>query len=221
MKRLYDNKIDKQILCNAALRLDLSFYQRNNVQHIAKELLGKILVTRFNNIVTAARVVETEAYNGLIDKASHAFGGRRTKRTEIMYRQGRIAYIYLCYGIHYLFNVVTNIEDVPHAVLIRAAEPVSGTETMMERTGKPHPGETITKGPGNLARALGINRQHNGMGLLSHEIYFIDDGYKLETNKIISSPRIGVAYAAEDALLPYRYYIKGNVFVSGKRISER
>lgn len=219
MKRSSDNKINKQILCNAALRLDLSFYQRSNVQHIAKELLGKILVTRFNNVVTAARIAETEAYNGVIDKASHAFGGRRTKRTEIMYREGGTAYVYLCYGIHYLFNVVTNIKDIPHAVLIRAAEPLFGIGTMLERAGKLQPTETITKGPGNLSKALGISRQHNGTDLMSPEIYLIDDGYKPAANKIISSARIGVDYAAEDALLPYRYYLRGNVFVSGKKNS--
>ncbi len=119
MKRSHYNKIDEQVLLNLSARLNAEFYGRDDVVLIAKELLGKILVTYFDNKLTAARIAETEAYNGVIDKASHAYNGRRTSRTEIMYRQGGAAYVYLCYGIHHLFNVVTNAQETPHAILIR------------------------------------------------------------------------------------------------------
>src|SRR5688572_1316061 len=117
-------------------RLDHSFYNRQDVARIAKDLLGKILVTRFDGVVTSGRIVETEAYNGAVDKASHAYGNRRTARTEVMYGRPGTAYVYLCYGIHHLFNVVTNRKDIPHAILIRAIEPLAGIETMLLRTGK-------------------------------------------------------------------------------------
>ena len=117
--------------------VDRSFYDRTDVVKIAKELLGKILVTWFDEQFTAGRIVETEAYNGAVDKASHAYGGRRTARTEVMFGHPGTAYVYLCYGIHHLFNVVTNKKDVPHAILIRSLEPVKGVEEMLKRTGCP------------------------------------------------------------------------------------
>lgn len=117
-------------------RLGARFYTHTDVVYVAKALIGKVLVTNINNIITAGRIVETEAYNGVVDKASHAYGGRRTNRTEIMYSPGGVAYVYLCYGIHYLFNIVTNKADVPHAVLVRAVEPVTGMADMLLRTGK-------------------------------------------------------------------------------------
>jgi len=218
LKRSNDNKIfDKKTLLNPSLRLDTSFYGRDDVIRIARELLGKILVTNFDNTLTAARIVETEAYNGVVDKASHAYNGRRTNRTEIMYKQGGKAYVYLCYGIHHLFNVVTNEQDAPHAILIRAAEPVYGTDSMLDRTRKSKLDFTVTKGPGNVSKALGISTKHTGVDLLGNEMFIVGDGLKLKRSEIIASPRIGVDYAAEDALLPYRFYIKDNPFVSGKK----
>ncbi len=217
MKRSHYNKIDEKVLLNLNARLSAAFYSRDDVVLIAKELLGKILVTHFDNKLTAARIVETEAYNGVVDKASHAHKGRRTARTEIMYRQGGAAYVYLCYGIHHLFNVVTNAQETPHAILIRAAEPVYGIETMLARTGKSKFDYTLTKGPGNVSKALDITTKHTGVDLLGYEMFIIDDGWKPEKKEIIASPRIGVDYAEEDALLPYRFYIKDNPFVSGKK----
>jgi len=217
LKRTNLNKIDAALLLNAELRLSAAFYGREDVILIAKELLGKILVTNFDNELTAARIVETEAYNGVVDKASHAYNGRRTNRTEIMYKQGGKAYVYLCYGIHHLFNVVTNEQDTPNAILIRAAEPVFGTEAMLHRTRKTKLDHTITKGPGNVSKALGISTKHTGVDLLEDEMFIIDDGFKLKKSDIVVSPRIGVDYAQEDALLPYRFYIKDNPFVSGKK----
>lgn len=196
-------------------KLPLSFYQRDNVLHIAKELLGKLLVTKWNNITTAGRIVEVEAYNGHVDKASHAFGGRRTNRNEPMYAAGGVAYIYLCYGIYHLFNVVTHGKDIPHAVLIRALEPIKGIEAMQQRV-KKNFNHSITRGPGNLTRALGLHTSQSGHSLRSKELFIADDGFVYTKKEIGASPRIGVGYAGPDALLPYRFYIKGNPFVSGK-----
>lgn len=198
-------------------KLTLSFYQRPDVVQIAKELLGKILVTKWNGIETSGRIVEVEAYNGVVDKASHASGGRRTNRNEIMYTNGGVAYVYLCYGIHHLFNVVTNKKETPHAILIRALDPMKGIDVMLERTNKKQLDNTLTKGPGNVSKALGISfRQHSGHSLLSKELFIAEDGFVLNKKDIIASPRIGVDYAGEDAMLPYRFFIKGNPFVSGK-----
>lgn len=196
-------------------KLDINFYQRDNVLQITREMLGKVLVTKFNGIKTSGRIVETEAYNGIIDKASHAYGGRRTNRTEIMYAPGGVAYVYLCYGIHHLFNVVTNVKDVPHAILIRAVEPISGIDTMLLRRKKLKADYSLTKGPGSVAQALGITTLHTGTSLSGNEVYITEDSFTSPDNQIQSSPRIGVEYAGNDALLPYRFYIKGNKYVSG------
>lgn len=199
-------------------KLPGSFYLRTDVVQIARELLGKILVSHFDGVLTAGRIVETEAYNGVADKASHAFGGRRTKRTEVMFNTGGTTYVYFCYGMHHLFNVVTNGPDVPHAVLIRAVEPLTGIEEMRLRTGKQKADYTLTKGPGNVAKALGITTQHTAYSLSGNQLFIADDGFKIAEENIIATPRIGVAYAAEDALLPYRFYIKNNKYVSGKKM---
>lgn len=198
-------------------KLPQSFYRQKNVCSVAKALIGKVLVTSFNGIATAGRIVETEAYNGITDKASHAWSGRRTKRTETMYAAGGVSYVYLCYGIHHLFNVVTNEAEVPHAVLLRSVEPLLGIETMMERTGKPKPDYTLTRGPGNMSRALGIQVKHNAISLHSEELFIADDGFIVKPSHIIATPRIGVDYAGEDAMLPYRFILKNNPYVSGKK----
>jgi DNA-3-methyladenine glycosylase len=197
-------------------KLDYSFYNRNDVLKIAKELLGKILVTQFNGQITSGRIVETEAYRGEVDKASHAYGGRRTKRTEIMYGEGGTAYVYLCYGLHHLFNVVTNKKNIPHAILIRALEPLEGIDIMLDRTRKSKLDFTLTRGPGNVSKALGLFTHHTGINLLQDEISIVDDGFKLNKKDIDVTKRIGVDYAQEDALLLYRFSVKGNKYVSGK-----
>jgi len=197
-------------------KLDFDFYQRDNVLKISEELIGKVLVTKWNGAVTSGRIVECEAYAGAMDKASHAVGGRRTKRTEIMYAKGGVAYVYLCYGIHQMFNVVTNKTDTPHAILVRALEPMKGIETMLKRTGKEKQDHTLTRGPGNVCKALGIHTTHTGLSLRSQELFIADDGFAYAKNEIFTSPRIGVDYAGADALLPYRFYVKGNANVSGK-----
>lgn len=197
-------------------KLDKSFYQRKDVLKVAKELLGKVLLTTFDGIETSGRIVEVEAYAGAGDRASHAYGGRQTKRNAIMYAEGGFAYVYLCYGIHHLFNVVTNVKDTPHAVLVRSLEPLAGVDTMLLRTGKKIPDHTLTRGPGNLSKALGIHVSHSGMLLNENDIVIADDGFRYKPSAIAASPRIGVDYAGDDALLPYRFYIKGNPYVSGK-----
>ena len=198
-------------------KLSPSFYLQPDVVKLARQLLGKILVTRFEGITTAGRIVETEAYNGIVDKASHAYNNRRTNRTEVMFAVGGTAYVYLCYGIHHLFNVVTNAAGVPHAVLIRALDPVVGIEQMLLRTRKHKADHTLTKGPGNVSKALGIATAHTGLSLQEDTLFIADDGLRYPARAIVTTPRIGVDYAAEDSLLPYRFFVKGNPFVSGKK----
>ena len=197
-------------------KLRIEFYNRENAVLIARQLIGKIITTNINGIITSGRIVETEAYMGITDKASHAFGGRRTPRNDHIYGAPATSYVYICYGIHHLFNVVTNSKDVPHAILIRAIEPIQGIDDMLIRTGKQKLDNTLTRGPGNVAKALGINKLHSGYNLLSELIFISEDDFMFPEDKILSSPRIGVDYAAEDAALPYRFYVKGNKFVSGK-----
>ena len=199
------------------IKLDHNFYDRKNVVQIARDLLGKILVTQFDGIRSTGRIVETEAYNGVNDRASHAFGGRRTSRSEHLYSGPGTAYVYICYGMHHLFNVTTNKKDVPHAVLIRALEPLEGIDQMLKRTGKPIADFTITKGPGNLSRAMGMSKKHTGQNLLSEEIFIEDDGFRYKKNQMLATKRIGVEYALEDAELPYRFIVRGNPYVSAKK----
>jgi DNA-3-methyladenine glycosylase len=198
-------------------KLDHSFYDRRNVVQIARDLLGKILVTQFDGIRTSGRIVETEAYNGVVDRASHAYGGRRTNRSEHIYGGPGTVYIYIIYGMHHLFNVVTNKKDIPHAILIRALEPIEGINYMLKRVGKPSLDYTLTKGPGNLARALGLSKMHTGGSLFSEEIFIEDDGLRYKKDEILITHRIGVEYAGTDAQLPYRFIVKGNRYVSAKK----
>jgi DNA-3-methyladenine glycosylase len=202
-------------------KLGFNFYNRADVLTIAKELLGKVLVTQFNGVHTAGRIVETEAYAGVTDKASHAYGGRRTARTEVMFQKAGTAYVYLCYGIHYLFNVVTNQEQIPHAILVRAIEPLSGINDMLERSGKKKPDHTLGKGPGNVSKVLGITTRYTGWDLTGDELFIAADGFIPEETAIEVTKRIGVDYAGEDALLPYRFILKNNPYVSGRNVKEK
>jgi DNA-3-methyladenine glycosylase len=197
--------------------LQKSFYDRADVALIARQLLGKLLSTSFDGIVTAGRIVETEAYNGAVDRASHAYGNRRTNRTEVMFGKPGTAYVYLCYGIHHLFNVVTNREQIPHAILIRAIEPTIGIDVMQERTKKKILDNTLTRGPGNVSKALGIFTYHSGLDLVESDIRILDDGFRYKKKEIAITTRIGVEYSGPDALLPYRFIVRENAYVSGKR----
>ena len=198
-------------------KLDQSFYNRKNVVQIARDLLGKILVTQWDGVRCSGRIVETEAYAGMEDRACHAFGGRRTVRSEDLYGAPGTVYIYICYGMHHLFNVITNKKDIPHAVLIRALEPLEGVEHMLIRTGKLVADFTITKGPGNLARAMGMSKLHSGGNLFSEEIFIEDDGLQYKKDQVVITKRIGVESAREDAELPYRFIVKDNPYVSAKK----
>ena len=195
-------------------KLPRRFYEGTDVVRIARDLIGKIVVTRIGGRETSARIVETEAYAGISDRASHAYGGRRTERTEVIYARGGTAYVYLCYGIHHLFNVVTHEADTPHAVLVRGVEPLKGVGVMLERTGKQVGDTSLGRGPGNVSRALGITTALTGQSLLGSLIYIADDGYAYPPEDIIASAGIGVDYAGEDALLPYRFSVKGHKQVS-------
>ncbi|UAY51408.1 DNA-3-methyladenine glycosylase [Ferruginibacter albus] len=200
-------------------KLTIDFFDRQDVIQIAKELLGKIIVTKFNEGLTTGRIVETEAYLSVDDKASHAFNGRRTARNEHMYAKAGTSYVYICYGMHHLFNVVTNKKDIPDAVLIRAVEPLQGIDIMLKRTGKRKLDNTLTKGPGNVGKALGIDKQHSGLNLLGNQLYIADDGFVADKEITGTSIRIGVEGAGEpSASLPYRFYVKGNKFVSGSPV---
>lgn len=194
--------------------LDTEYYLNEDTLWLAEDLLGKLLVTRFEGIETIGRILETEAYLGTTDGASHAYGGRRTKRTETMYVSGGHAYVYLCYGIHHLFNVVTHQTDFPHAILIRALEPVAGIEHMLMRRNKKRMDNTLTRGPGSLSMAMGIRTLHSGRSLQHPELFIADDGFSYDKKNIATGPRIGVDYAGEDAKLPYRFYVRGNPNVS-------
>lgn len=195
-------------------KLPVQFYNRENVVLIARELIGKLLVTKLDGVITSGRIVETEAYIGLTDRASHSFAGKRTARNEHMYAGAGTAYVYICYGMHHLFNVVTNRKNIPDAVLIRAVEPVKGIEHMLKRTGKKILDSTLTKGPGNAAKALGISKQNSGTYLLKEQIFLAEDAFDLPHDLIGVSKRIGVESAGAAAQYPYRFYLKGNKFVS-------
>jgi DNA-3-methyladenine glycosylase len=190
------------------MKLGKSFYQRDDVVQIARELLGKYLFTKFDGKLTGGIIIETEAYAGVIDRASHAHGGRRTARTEIMFMPGGTAYIYLCYGIHSLFNVVTNKKDVPHAVLVRAIHPTHGIPTILKRRKMNEMKKNISSGPGTVSEALGIHYRDTGLSLLGNKIWIEDRKYPVDKNKIQVTKRIGVEYAGKDAELLYRFVLK-------------
>ena len=189
------------------MKLEQSFYLRDNVVDIARDLLGKVVCTQIDGTLTTAMISETEAYAGVADKASHAYGDRRTRRTEPMYGEGGSAYVYLCYGIHHLFNVVTNENGVPHAVLIRAAVPLSGTCEMLERRKKKNVDRNLLGGPGSFAQALGIKTTDSGASLAGDRIWIEDRGDEVADNDIRTGPRVGIDYAEEDAKRPYRFIL--------------
>jgi DNA-3-methyladenine glycosylase len=200
-------------------KLSPSFYTRKDVVKISRELLGKVLVTEIDGVRTSGIIVETEAYAGPSDKACHAYLRRNTVRTAPMFKEGGIAYVYLIYGMYHLFNIVTHVEGEPYAVLVRAIEPLEGLGTMLERRGHEVGKPVLTAGPGVLSIALGITKSLSGESLQGPLIWLEDRGIKVAKKDIVATTRVGVDYAEEDALLPYRFYIKGNAWVSkGKGI---
>jgi DNA-3-methyladenine glycosylase len=187
--------------------LPKSFYKNPDVVDVSKKLLGKVLCTRIGSSFTSGIITETEAYCGRNDKACHANNGLRTARTEVMYGEPGHAYIYLCYGIHHLLNVVTNQKGLADAVLIRAVKPLDGIEVMVDRRNIKDR-RNLTNGPGKLTQALGITTDLNAIHLSQPPLWIEDRGIKFNKSEINISTRIGVDYAEEDALKPWRFFVE-------------
>ena len=195
-------------------KLSLSYFQSDQVVALARDLLGKYLYSNINNKLTGGIITETEAYAGVADKASHAYNGRRTARTETMYREGGISYVYFTYGMHHLFNVVTGPKEVPHAILIRGIYPLTGCDIMLHRTGKKTVNFKLTNGPAKLTKALGISKAYNRISLLGDTIWVTPAKYAIAREHISATPRIGIDYAGEDALLPYRFVLDYQSYIN-------
>ena len=203
-------------------RLTREFFTRGDTLRIARELLGKLLVVPTGGTRVSGVIVETEAYLGVIDKAAHSYGGRRTQRNEITYAEGGHVYVFFVYGMYYQLNLVTGPVDDPHVVLIRAVEPVEGVEIMRQRRGEMKD-KNLTSGPGKLCIALAITRDLNGDDLLDSDRIWVEDYRKMGKSEISSGPRVGIDYAEEFAGLPWRFWVEGNPFVSktpSRRISK-
>ena len=193
-------------------RTDVDFFSGEDVLLIARQLIGMRLNTLIDNKLTTGIITETEAYAGETDRASHAFGGRRTTRTETMYQQGGLAYIYLCYGIHSLLNVVTNQPGVPHAVLIRGIYPVSGLDLMEQRFNRRIKPVKDGSGPGKVTKLMGLDCSYNATDMSVSNVLWIEESdFRFSHRFIKATPRIGVDYAGEDALLPYRYLVDNQI----------
>ncbi|HLP13045.1 MAG TPA: DNA-3-methyladenine glycosylase [Flavobacteriales bacterium] len=180
------------------MKLQPDFYIHKNTRKLARQLLGKFLCTNLHGIYTSGIITETEAYEGIHDKASHAYGKRLTNRTKTMYEKGGIAYIYLCYGLHTMFNVVTHEKDEPHAILVRGIKPVDGIEQMEKRRKMPVTKKGFSSGPGTVCKALGIEMNHNGIQLSGNKIWIEDRSFKIKRSQILVTKRIGIDYAGDD-----------------------
>jgi len=194
-------------------KLPREFYTRSDVLEVARDLLGKkLVVPNRNGARVAGIIVETEAYRGPQDRASHAYNGRRTRRTETMYGIGGTAYVYFVYGMYHQFNVVTNVEDIPHAVLVRAVEPVEGLDIIRRRRAGRSEYE-LTSGPGRLCVAMGIDRGLDNADLLGNRVW-IEEGISISPRQIARGPRVGIDYAEEWVTKPWRFWARDNPFVS-------
>ncbi len=194
--------------------LPLEFYRREDTLQIAKELLGRELIVRgFDDFVTGGIITEVEAYLGGQDKGCHAYGYKKTARNQVMFQAGGVAYVYFCYGMYDMFNIVTHKEGEPHAILIRSVKPTQGKKIILRRRKQSRISPMTSAGPGRLTMALAINRSHNGKSLISEDLYVLEKP-AMKDFEIVATPRIGIAYAEEDAMKPYRFYIKNEPFVS-------
>jgi DNA-3-methyladenine glycosylase len=194
-------------------KLPREFYLRPDVLTVSRELLGKLLVVPApDGKRVSGKIVEVEAYRGPEDRASHAYGGRRTKRTETMYRAGGVAYVYFVYGMYYQFNVVSGVVDTPHAILVRALEPIEGIEIMRARR-QLHPDHNLTNGPGKLCIAMGIDRGLDGADLIGDRVW-LEEYEPVSRRRIARGPRIGIDYAQEWIDKPWRFWIRDNPYVS-------
>lgn len=203
------------IMCALGQVLPCDFYLNQPVETIAQKLLGKVLCTHIEGITTKGVIVETEAYSGSNDRASHSYRGKKTERNKSMFMKGGISYVYQCYGIHFMFNIVCN-ERQADAVLIRAIQPTEGIEEMRQRRGGHIKDQQLTSGPGKLSKSLGIVKIHDRIPL-NGSVIWIEDGEPLHLDQIEKDRRVGVDYAGEDALKPWRFYMKNNAFVSIKK----
>lgn len=190
------------------MKLTKDYFLGNDVLAIARDLIGKSLFTKVAGQLTGGTICEVEAYKGTDDRASHAYGGRRTRRNEMMYREGGVAYVYLCYGMHHLLNFLTNADGIPDAVLIRGILPTHGEELMLQRTGKRKITRDIGIGPGKVSKLLGLTVADNGITLCGEKLWVEDRGLQVPDSAIQVTPRIGVDYAGEDAKLPYRFVMR-------------
>ncbi len=182
-------------------KIERDFYIRD-VNIVAQDLIGKILVHESNHEITSGIIIETEAYKGPEDKAAHTYNNKRTERTEIQFHEGGYAYVYMIYGMHYCFNITVNIASRPEAVLIRALEPHDGIE-LMKRRRKTESLRNLCNGPGKLCCAMGITKEHYGIDLCGNELYLLDDEHT--SPKIITTPRINIDYAEEYVPVMWRY----------------
>lgn len=189
------------------MKIERAYYLQQDVVKLARDMIGKTLVTAIDDKISSGIITEAEAYAGIRDRASHAYNGRRTRRTEVMYHIGGTAYVYLCYGMHSLFNIVTGDKDVPDAILIRGIKPGNGLEIIRERLQKNIRENDIISGPGRVAKALGIGVAHTGIDLLGNTIWLEYNDLSLNQENIQATPRIGIDYAGNDTLLPYRFVL--------------
>lgn len=196
------------------MKLPITFYQNDDVVVLSEKLLGKHLFTFIDGELTGGIIVETEAYRGPEDLGSHAYNHRRTQRNEIMYAHGGVVYMYICYGIHDMLNIVTGTEGESHAILIRALQPTVGLDIMRLRRGFDNNDRRLCKGPGALAKALGLNKSFNGVSLTGDEIWIEENGPEVSAELIIACPRIGLNIIEPYKSIPWRFYIKGNKYIS-------
>ncbi|KEZ93614.1 DNA-3-methyladenine glycosylase [Nonlabens ulvanivorans] len=196
-------------------KLTISYYQHNDVVELSRDLIGKKIVSNINGELTSGIITETEAYRGYDDKACHSHLGRFTDRTKVMYEPGGVAYVYLCYGIHHLFNIITNTDGNADAILIRAVEPVEGIDIMLKRRGKKKLDKTLTSGPGNFSKAFALDKSFYGADLTGDEVWIEkSDLFRFRESDIISTTRIGIDYADEDKNLPWRFYLNTSDYIS-------
>lgn len=201
-------------------KLPREFYTETDTLTLAQALLGKeLVVPSANGSRVSGYIVETEAYLGPLDRAAHSFGGRRTARNEVMYGMAGVVYVFFIYGMYYQFNVVAGEIGTPHAILIRALEPHTGVELMHERRPK-QPLRNLTSGPGKLCLAMSLDRSYNGADLLGERVW-LETGRTVTPSEIASGPRIGIDYAGEYVSKPWRFWVRGNPFVSRERVAKK
>ncbi|SKB33910.1 DNA-3-methyladenine glycosylase [Daejeonella lutea] len=199
-------------------KLPLSFYKQDDVISVARALLGKNLYSLIDGQLTGGIIVETEAYRGPDDRGSHAYNNKRTPRNEMMYSSGGVVYMYICYGIHDMVNIVTGKEGMSHAALIRALEPIEGLDIMRDRRRIYGQDQRLCQGPGALAQALGLNKLHNGTDLQGDVVWITDEGKNFADDEVVASARVGMNFDGPYKTIPWRFSVKGNQFVSRPRM---